>query len=71
MVHVSLPGQCPGGLGNRAQAYWYLAPGRDFCNIIFPGPYKNFKLYILINFKRKSKYLKIIKLLAFCVPGAG
>ena len=37
--------------------------------LFFKLPYKNFKLYILINFKRKSEYLKVVKLLAFATPG--
>ena len=39
--------------------------------LIFKPLHKNFKLCILINLKRKSKYLEIIKLLAFNVPGPG
>ena len=65
MTHVFFCCAVPGELVDYAKFVNTPYQAGTPVKLFFKLPYKNFKLYILINFKRKSKYLKVIKLLAF------
>ena len=67
-----------GELANRALVYWHPPPpltGAEISiKLFFKDFCKNFRLYILINLKRKGKYLKLMQLniiVSFCRPGCG